>query len=130
MKSIYLIVVIPILMIVITNSNGQSFTSKILNKAEDNACYITSNLQDYDGDGDLDIIVGQRNPSGLFWLENEPTKQFPKHQMITENIYNIADVDTADFDNDGDIDYVVCMRSTRRRSKKGVGFVSNFKFNV
>lgn len=95
------LLVIPML------SSAQDYTPKVLNKEHTRA--ITSNLHDYDGDGDLDIIIGQSDPDGLFWLENEPTQQFPKRPIVTEDIHDIADVDVADLDRDGDMDYVVCM---------------------
>ena len=88
--------------------DGQSFSTQILNKGgmESNV----SLLQDFDGDVDLDIIVSRENPAGVYWLENEPTKQFPLHLMFSQNItYQISDIDAADIDNDGDIDYVVSM---------------------
>lgn len=91
-------------------ANGQSFSTQVLNKG---GIYSnTAKLQDYDNDGDLDIVItstGGSNgiPVGLYWLENEPTKQFPRHTIVTQNIFRIADVDLADFDGDGDIDYLV-----------------------
>ena len=88
--------------------SAQSFSTQILNKEAMDS--NVSLLQDYDGDGDLDIIVSRENPRGVYWLENEPTKQFPLHLLFSENLTNpIADIDAADFDNDGDIDYAVSM---------------------
>lgn len=89
---------------------AQSFSTQVLNKG---GIYSnTAKFQDYDKDGDLDIIItstGQSSgiPVGLYWLENEPTKQFLRHTIVTQNIFRIADLDLADFDNDGDIDYLV-----------------------
>lgn len=87
---------------------AQPTVSKVLNKE---AVYSsTSLLQDYDGDGDLDIILSRSKPDGVFWLENEPTKQFPIRPLFTTGIsFYIADIDMADFDQDGDMDYAVCM---------------------
>jgi hypothetical protein len=90
--------------------NAQSFSTQILNKGA-----ITANnakLQDYDEDGDLDVILSRKDPDVLIWFENEPTKQFPMHNLVTQNIDRIRDLDLADFDQDGDIDYLVCIRAT------------------
>ena len=87
---------------------AQSITEQILNKEQFKSA--ASLTQDYDEDGDLDIIVTRWNPAGIYWLENDSTKQFHAHPIITENLtFYIADIDAADFDNDGDIDYVVCF---------------------
>ena len=81
-NSIFLFFLLPIAVYT------QTYDIQILNK---DATYAgVSNLQDYDGDGELDIIISQKNPSGLFWLENEPTQQFPKYPIITENISRIT----------------------------------------
>lgn len=66
--------------------------------------------QDYDNDGDLDIIASRWSPAGIYVMENDSTKQFHATPIITENLsFYIADIDAADFDDDGDIDYVVCF---------------------
>lgn len=88
---------------------GQNFTSKVLNK--ESIYSNTTIVQDYDGDGDLDIIATERDPDRLIWLENESTKQFPKTVIIESDITRPFDVDFADLDNDGDNDYVVCSGS-------------------
>lgn len=94
--------------VILTIMDAQSFSTQILNREGMDS--NVSLLQDYDGDGDLDIIVSRKNPAGVYWLENEPTKQFPQHLMFSQNITNqISDLDAADFDNDGDIDYAVSM---------------------
>ena len=93
-----------------TALSAQSFRSTSLSKG---GIYTnTALLQDYDSDGDLDIIVTSTEATagfkiGIYWLENEPTQQFPRRAIVTENITRIADLDLADFDGDGDIDYLV-----------------------
>ena len=89
---------------------GQNYVQRILNRG-----VIFTNvslLQDYDGDGDLDIILSQKNPDGLFWLENTPDKQFPMHPIIITGITRIMDVDMADVDNDGRVDYIVSTENS------------------
>lgn len=88
--------------------HAQTFETQILNKEQFKSA--ASLTQDYDGDGDLDIILTRWSPAGIYWLENDSTKQFPATPIITENLsFYIADIDLADFDNDGDMDYVVCF---------------------
>ena len=91
-------------------SNGQTFQTQLVNNG---AMYATASiLQDYDNDGDLDIIVTRRSglnddsPSSVILLENDGTALFPKTTLFEELIYPV-DVDAEDFDNDGDIDYIV-----------------------
>ena len=99
----------------ISSISAQSFNTSALNKA---GIYTNATLlQDYDSDGDLDIIVASAGgsadfPVGLYWLENEPTQQFPKRPIVTENITRIEDVDIVDIDKDGRMDYLVCSRSS------------------
>jgi hypothetical protein len=93
---------------ILTIGEAQSYSTQILNKGAMDS--NVSLLQDYDGDGDLDIIVSRENPRAVYWLENESTKQFPIHLLFSDNLTNtISDIDAADFDNDGDIDYLVSM---------------------
>ena len=107
MKKLQLICTL-IFTIGVSESFSQVYSTQILNKeAFKSAVSLT---QDYDGDGDLDIILSRSEPLGVYWLENDSTKQFPASPIITDDLpFYIADIDTADFDKDGDIDYVVCF---------------------
>jgi hypothetical protein len=112
------IILLSVIMCMITGITAQSFRTTSLSKG---GIYTNASLlQDYDSDGDLDIIVTSTKgtsefPVGLYWLENEPTQQFPKRAIVTENIVRIEDVDIADFDGDGRMDYLVCSRSNFSR---------------
>lgn len=87
---------------------AQSFETQILNKEQFKSA--ASLTQDYDDDGDLDIIVTRWDPAGIYLLENDGTKQFPHKAIITEDLsFYMADIDTADFNRDGLMDYVVCF---------------------
>lgn len=68
--------------------------------------------QDYDGDGDLDIVAIEEGNSRsdidkIVWLENESTKQWPKRVLVEKDLYYARDFQIADIDKDGLKDYVV-----------------------
>ena len=85
---------------------AQSFSTQVLNKGQ--FLSAASLTQDYDGDGDLDIIATRWSPTGVYLLENDETKQFNATAIIEDDLnFYMSDIDAADFDNDGDIDYLV-----------------------
>ena len=92
--------------IVFSKLYGQSFQSTILNKEPIYSQVAV--LHDYDGDGDLDIVVAEKDPDRLIWLENDSTKQFPVSILVDTDITRPYDVDVADLDLDGDMDFLVC----------------------
>ena len=106
MKTLYPLLLFILSIVVPGFLQGQSFETDTLSK---NPIYaFASILQDYDKDGDLDIIACEHDPFALIWLENDSTQQFPRHVLVGEDITRPFDVDTADIDNDGDLDYVIC----------------------
>ena len=97
-------------------NNGNGFTE--LNASLTHVYDGTSELLDYDGDGDLDILlIGNtnddafddqglinelyRNDAGVFILENVP---FSDLYRFTDYVFDA--VKTGDFDNDGDEDII------------------------
>ena len=54
--------------------HAQSFSTQVLNKEQ--FLSAASLIQDYDGDGDLDIVTTRWSPAGIYVLENDETKQF------------------------------------------------------
>ena len=108
MKNVRLFFIVPLLLLVVIQLNAQEATLQLLNKEP--FFSAASVLHDYDGDGDLDAIVSRGDPRGVYFLENDSTKQFPATPIITDDLlFTLADIDTADFDRDGDIDYVICF---------------------
>jgi hypothetical protein len=104
-------------------ATAQEYQTKILNKG---ALYATSSLlQDYDNDGDLDIIVTRRAegnlPAAVEWLENDGTGQFPRHELFRDLVRPV-DIDLGDFDNDGRTDYLVSDRGNLSQAGQLVWF--------
>ena len=92
---------------------GQANTRTLINRTASVSNVVR--LQDYDADGDLDMVItaldptpGVQNTDTLMWLENDPSQLFPKHIIVDEDLDSPVDIDIADMDNDGDMDYVVC----------------------
>lgn len=109
----YFCLTIFILLFLVSESFSQVYQTQFVNKAP---LYATASLlQDYDNDGDMDIIITRRNstndklPSSVEWLENDGTGQFPRNTLF-ENLSFPVDIDLGDFDMDGDADYVVSDR--------------------
>ncbi|MEZ4702208.1 MAG: T9SS type A sorting domain-containing protein [Rhodothermales bacterium] len=67
-------------------------------------------VQDFDADGDLDIVVTRRTRDGLSgaveWLENDGTLVFARHEIVTD-LKDPIHIQRADLDGDGDDDYAV-----------------------
>ncbi len=78
---------------------------QLLNKSN-NVNTNAAILDDFDGDGDLDIII--TNTPHIEWLENDGTGQFPSQIIFTEGTnFWPQDIARCDCDNDGDSDYVI-----------------------
>jgi hypothetical protein len=97
------------LFIITVQSPAQEYQTKLINKGP---LYATSSvLQDYDDDGDLDIIITRRlatndqSMASVEWLENDGTGQFPRRTLFQDLVLPV-DIDLADFDKDGDLDYL------------------------
>jgi len=58
---------------------------------------------DIDGDGDLDIVTTSADDDELYWLENDGSQSFSKHE-IDDTGGDLWYASAADLDFDGDID--------------------------
>jgi len=68
-------------------------------------CQSLSNA-DMDNDGDIDLILGCFNNSGITWLENCGVSSIWLYHTISNKPVNSVDV--GDIDNDGDFDILFC----------------------
>ncbi len=59
---------------------------------------------DFDGDGDMDVLVGMRIPGVLRLLENDGNQNFTARDLLTFN--QLSALFVADVDSDGDADIV------------------------
>ena len=87
---------------------AQSYDASLINKGHLFASGAL--LQDYDEDGDLDIVIIRKRDNeltgGIEWLENEASGQFPRHEL-TADLHEPGHIEAGDMDADGDIDYIV-----------------------
>ncbi len=97
-----------LLILTVTILNGQSFTSSNMN------VFITPNVSssdvgDYDNDGDLDIIlIGSDNGgSHLKIYSNDGSGNFSLSTITFDDVYRNGQVEFIDFDNDNDLDVFV-----------------------
>lgn len=77
---------------------------------------------DIDGDGDLDLVVGEEGQRRLFWIENKGFGNFDATAANTIDTGNDHfDIEVTDFDFDGDTDLV----TVGRVAGKGVYWYEN-----
>uniref|UniRef100_UPI0034DE1A6A FG-GAP-like repeat-containing protein n=1 Tax=Candidatus Thiodubiliella endoseptemdiera TaxID=2738886 RepID=UPI0034DE1A6A len=94
--------------------------------------YSTPNLADIDGDGDLDLVVGE-NDGTLKYYQNTGTTSNPAYEVKTgdSNPFNGIDVGysskptLADIDGDGDLDLVVGENDGTLKYYQNTGTTSN-----
>jgi hypothetical protein len=69
-------------------------------------------LGDLDGDGDLDLITGNRRRPARYYLNNGSAQPFAgvAGAAVSDEQYDTADLALGDFDRDGDLDLVTANR--------------------
>jgi len=96
------------------SSNAPNFSAAVANPfgLADLGIFNTPDFADLDGDGDLDLLAGEKYGS-LFYFQNVGTVGFPSFAASLPNPFGLADVgdfsspSLADLDGDGDQDLFV-----------------------
>ena len=65
---------------------------------------------DLDGDGDLDVAVGNKFNERVRWFEQIVDGTYEEHIILFTEVLRLADIQTEDLDNDGDQDILAVGR--------------------
>lgn len=91
--------------------HAQSFTSRVV--ARDMGEALDVNAHDYDGDGDIDLMVSTWSAGGVYYYEHGPLDTLVQTELYVSSGAGRL-IDTGDFDHDGDLDVVFASFSEDR----------------
>ena len=93
--------------VVLENNGDEQFTSRVL--IENIARVTDIQPGDFDGDGDIDLAVGQfgYDDGEIRWMENKGSWSFESHMLLT--LSGTIHVPVADIDEDGDLDIIALV---------------------
>jgi hypothetical protein len=87
------------------NSNGVfSYDANRTQSITDQNLTFLTHLNDFDADGDMDLLINGNSFTNLSWFSNNGQGFFSLKQIIDANTAQTNSITSADFDNDGDID--------------------------
>lgn len=81
-----------------------SMRTNFLNSQFFNGLVFLVDINDFDNDGDNDLLIGGSNQTDLRWHTNDGTGLFTIAQVFETNALLCTSIVSQDFDNDGDID--------------------------
>ena len=96
--------------IIYKNTNGMiAYDAMRTNSFNDFDLAFTIHLDDFDGDGDPDVLINNNSSSHLQWFKNNGDGFYSADQIIETNAIQVPFVTSADFDHDGDIDIITAF---------------------
>ncbi len=99
--------------IVYKNTNGVFNYDNIRTNSIINAGLVfLVEMNDFDNDGDNDLLISGNNLSDLRWYENNGNGMFSLSQIFQTNITQCRSAISRDFDHDGDIDIFTTFPQT------------------
>lgn len=78
--------------------------------------YLTriSDVADFDGDGDVDLVYGFVEANQIIWAKNNGIGDFSFQQSVTNSADEVNQVKVGDIDNDGDMDIIAVHYLTNK----------------
>ena len=104
--------------LIYSNNNGvinfDSVRTDFIENQFFNGLIFLTDLSDFDGDGDIDLLIGGANQTDLRWHKNDGNGLFTLTQVLESSILECKSITSKDLDNDGDIDVLTSYPQTGR----------------
>ena len=87
------------------NDGDENFTAHTI--ATGFNCAACVYAEDFDIDGDIDVLSAAENSNDVRWWQNNGNMTFTEHSIAGGNFRGASDIAIVDVDNDGDKDVFV-----------------------